>query len=466
MKQRLVELEARLTASETRASLAEAKLSESRSNAYSLGEAVMSPRQHEGLSALMHRIGGVGGIDVNLTDKSRPGRLADHLKLHVLPSDTLTQVHGQWFARLHPDDRLIAEQRLFAALESKASIYDSQYRIILPSDGEVRWIHARAEIERDDAGTAIRIVGTRQDVTEAKLAQERLRVEEEHNAFLLELSNALRPIGDPVQVQRIAIELLGEKLQVDRAIYYRVETVGSGYAYVVDNEWRARPGISRVAVIPGGDADYGGNLFTDLENGISVKINDLHAATDASLKEGEQYAGAGLRALIAVPICKNFRQAGGISVQTIGPRRWTDGDVRLVEEVAERTRNALERVWAQAALRASEASLRCTEDWLAAQKEFFQVAMDGGSLEDSLKVLSRTMVQAGDGRRCAFCVANEAGEELEHVIGMGEAYAEAVKAFRLAPSKLAYGLAVATTTRRVPRDILGRRLISTEPQPH
>lgn len=39
---------------------------------------------------------------------------------------------------------------------------------------------------------------------------------EERQAFLLELSDALRPLADPVAVQEKASRLLGEHLGVDR----------------------------------------------------------------------------------------------------------------------------------------------------------------------------------------------------------------------------------------------------------
>jgi hypothetical protein len=67
----------------------------------------------------------------------------------------------------------------------------------------------------------------------------------------------------------------------------------------------------------------------------------------------------------------------------------------------------------------SEATLRRNEVWLAAQKEAFQVAMDGGSLKASLGVLTTAMTsQATDGRRCAFYLANSRGDQLTHVVGM------------------------------------------------
>ena len=56
--------------------------------------------------------------------------------------------------------------------------YAQEYRIIVPS-GEIRWIAARAEIERDARGRAIRMVGAHVDVTELKNAEAARRASEE-----------------------------------------------------------------------------------------------------------------------------------------------------------------------------------------------------------------------------------------------------------------------------------------------
>ena len=60
--------------------------------------------------------------------------------------------------------------------------YRSEYRIVRPSDGEVRWISAVAEIERDANGEAIALVGAHIDITERKLAEQEALASEESYA--------------------------------------------------------------------------------------------------------------------------------------------------------------------------------------------------------------------------------------------------------------------------------------------
>lgn len=146
----------------------------------------MRLRAREADLARVQRIGGVGGVEIDVTGGMLGTRSPEYLRLHGLPPDLRHETHEQWLQRVHPDDRGQAERTLFAALAGTGDSYDSEYRIIRPADGDVRWIHARADIERDASGKAVRLVGAHLDVTEQKRAQEVLRESEERLRMALE----------------------------------------------------------------------------------------------------------------------------------------------------------------------------------------------------------------------------------------------------------------------------------------
>ena len=56
--------------------------------------------------------------------------------------------------------------------------YSLDYRIVLP-DGHERIMHEQAEVVYDAAGRRTRIIGTVQDITERKQAEEAMRVAKE-----------------------------------------------------------------------------------------------------------------------------------------------------------------------------------------------------------------------------------------------------------------------------------------------
>ena len=74
--------------------------------------------------------------------------------------------------RVHPDDHQRVDAAVAAALESGRP-FEMDYRIIRP-DGRVRIVHARCEPVLNGNGRVARLVGTAQDVTEVRLAEDAL----------------------------------------------------------------------------------------------------------------------------------------------------------------------------------------------------------------------------------------------------------------------------------------------------
>ncbi|HEY4769020.1 MAG TPA: diguanylate cyclase, partial [Myxococcales bacterium] len=79
----------------------------------------------------------------------------------------------QWFERIHPDDR----QRLFGDLglhlEGRTPHFQNEHRL-RHLDGSWRWMLVRGAAVRDAAGKAYRLAGSQTDITERKLAEEKL----------------------------------------------------------------------------------------------------------------------------------------------------------------------------------------------------------------------------------------------------------------------------------------------------
>jgi PAS domain S-box-containing protein len=125
------------------------------------------------------RIGRVGGFEIDLQSGVNR-RSGEYMSVQGEVGEARIEQHRDWVARLHPADRERAERNFFDVISSNSDVieYAQEYRIITPS-GETRWIAARAEIERDAQGCAIRMVGAHVDVTELKTAEAALRASEE-----------------------------------------------------------------------------------------------------------------------------------------------------------------------------------------------------------------------------------------------------------------------------------------------
>ncbi|MEA2867263.1 MAG: hypothetical protein QOE39_1978 [Bradyrhizobium sp.] len=136
-------------------------------------------REREAELARVQQVGRIGGLEVDLRTGFRNRRSPEYLLIHGLPPDAANETHEDWVQRIHPEDRAATEKKFRDAVASNVRDYTVQYRIIRPSDGEIRWISVRSTIERDQKGRAIRLVGAHTDVTEQVVAEQALRQSEE-----------------------------------------------------------------------------------------------------------------------------------------------------------------------------------------------------------------------------------------------------------------------------------------------
>ena len=88
---------------------------------------------------------------------------------------------GAFASRIHPDDRarVLDAWRAAPNTSSPSSI---EYRIVLPS-GETRWIQGRVRPVLDDTVAVVRVMGTLQDITERKRAEEEIAFQATHDAL-------------------------------------------------------------------------------------------------------------------------------------------------------------------------------------------------------------------------------------------------------------------------------------------
>ena len=105
---------------------------------------------------------------------------------------------------IHPDDaQPICDD--WTAHIQRGEPFQSDFRIVRP-DGSIRWLHTWTNFERDAAGRLIRMVGTCQDITEIKRAEQELRdADRRKDEFLAMLSHELR---NPLAPILSAIEII------------------------------------------------------------------------------------------------------------------------------------------------------------------------------------------------------------------------------------------------------------------
>jgi two-component system, cell cycle sensor histidine kinase and response regulator CckA len=84
-----------------------------------------------------------------------------------------------WAEIIHPDDRERMVRYVVEEVVGKRERFDTFYRIVRLSDQKTRWVHGLGELVIGEDGAVTRMIGTIQDVTEQKVAEDEVRLARE-----------------------------------------------------------------------------------------------------------------------------------------------------------------------------------------------------------------------------------------------------------------------------------------------
>jgi len=239
------------------------------------------------------------------------------------------------------------------AEDSIMDVYDEVARTGQPRRFEayVAALDLWMEAEAVPTQTSGQIAVLFSNVSDRKRAEAALRASEERQAFLLRLSDALRPLADPVAIQETATHILGAHLAVDRTYYVEIDDARQVAVVARDYVQGAAPSlVGEHPLTPFG------SMLAVIRAGRTFVATD--AETDPALQaDRADYRAWSLRAFVSVPLVKDGALVAAMCVTGAAPRQWAEEEVALVAETAERTWAALERGRAEAALREAHATL-------------------------------------------------------------------------------------------------------------
>ncbi|MGB9927006.1 MAG: PAS domain S-box protein [Methanosarcina sp.] len=255
-----------------------------------------------------------------------------------------------WANAVHPDDREYAERQWGEAVTANRNV-NAEFRLKNPS-GEWRWTNVLAAPIRDYEGRVSKWVGMNIDITERKRAEEMLRKSEEQQAYLLKLSDALKDLNDPEEIQSAASRVLGEHIHADRVPYAHVineQEVVITVDYV--------NGVSSIAGTLH-TSDFSPMITDAYKQGRWVIFNDISTDPRFTQAEREAYKAINVVSNASLGLVKDGKWVATFGAHSAKPRVWTEFELKLISETAERIWGAFERALAEEALQESEEKYR------------------------------------------------------------------------------------------------------------
>ncbi len=287
-------------------------------------------RDSERRLAESQRLAHVGSWELNLINNVL--KWSDEIfRIFEIDPQKFGATYEAFLNAIHPDDREAVNFAYTNSLKTKTP-YTIDHRLLF-ADGQIKYVHEQCETFYD-GDNPIRSIGTVQDITERKLAEEALH---RLNRKLLAISNCnqvlMRAVDEPTLLNDIC------RIVCDEAGYYMAWV---GYAEP-DEAKTVRPvawagveeGYLATANITWADTERGwGPTGTAVRTGEIACIQDF--TTDPKVAPWRENAlPRGYRASIALPLKdENGHTFGALCIYSTESNVFTPDEIQLLEELA------------------------------------------------------------------------------------------------------------------------------------
>lgn len=319
------------------------------------------------VAAIPGSLPGVPGLEANearfraLFDQAAVGMVEFDAEGRILrTNETFCRIVGRSMSEVvgftthdytHPTDRGLAIHYI-REIESRHALRASFEKRYIRPDGTPIWARATLSPLFEDGGELTRLLGIVEDISEQKSAEDRIR-------FLMLLSDVVRPLTDPDEIIAITVRMLGEHMEADRCAY--AEIAADQDTMLLSNNY-TRNVKSLVGELK--LSDFGRELSDRMRANQPYVVYDIDShwpAVDVGI-----YRHIEIQAVVCVPLHKAGRLVGTMAVHQRAPRIWTPDEVQLVQVVAARCWESIERARVARHLRESEQRYRTLVDNISA----------------------------------------------------------------------------------------------------
>lgn len=294
---------------------------------------------------------------------------------------------------IHPDDCAFVLGRLDDA--TRTGQFNERFRILC-SHGDVRWVHVRGFPVRNAAGEIFRLVGTAQDITEQKRAEDQvaknLEIAEEARAEAEALRKATLALTQNLRMDSVMEALLRS---LEKLIPYTCARVlvpeGGPHVLALGERQIPEPPQTSPKYHPGFPltltADESPFVKRMLEGRKAVMIPDTK-----QIEDWETFTGhTEFRSWLSVPLNASDEYLGFLSIGHTEPNLYNSEHLRRAELLAIPAAAAIEnaRLYARAEIYASELEKRLG-DLREAETALAQARGSGQVSEDKFQKVFRS----------------------------------------------------------------------------
>lgn len=215
--------------------------------------------EKESIFKQIQRIGNIGSFQFNVSNNFM--ELSQELQsIFGLHDSINSDIIETWLDIIHPQDREMMEEYLQECIINQ-SLFRKEYRIIRKNDGEIRWVDGWGEIVFDDQTNELSMIGVIQDITDRKLALEKIQNAETRSHQIFESSKEGILILDAITGQ------------ITDANPFLIELIGFDYDELVGKE------LWEIGVFKNIAASK--EAFIELQNKEYIRFEDMPLETKA-----------------------------------------------------------------------------------------------------------------------------------------------------------------------------------------
>jgi PAS domain S-box-containing protein len=276
-----------------------------------------------------------------------------------------------WTHFVHPDDLPHAGKVWQRSLDTGCN-YEVEFRLIRASDQTYRWHLVRAFPMKNEKGDVLQWIGTCTDIDDQRQLQAKLGEALAQAEFLAGLTHKLSTVSNPSELNRIAVQEIGQYLKVHRCYFFSahpdIHHVRTWRDWCRDDS----PEVEGIYTL----GEFGEPEWWAAVQAGTVTVDDVrtHPLTKNFLPN---YEAIKIAAFSLTPFSHEGRWKACLTVTSDTPRVWTVDEKSLLESAVARVWPLLERAQIEESLRKSEESL----SRIAAVVEFSDDAIISMSLE-------------------------------------------------------------------------------------